>query len=122
MNLEKAMLSQAIPAQNQISAKRSVSDHTTIRTKFVEKVSLHNDKAVNAEAREIETIVEKLNGFIDPSRTNLKFVFHEQLNEYYVTVIDPITNETIKEIPSKKMLDFYASMAEFMGILIDQKI
>lgn len=71
---------------------------------------------------EVETVVESMNEFIDPLQTNLKFVFHEELNEYYVAVVNPLTNEVVKEIPPKKMLDMYAAMAEFMGILIDEKI
>lgn|SRR5699024_1180073 len=71
---------------------------------------------------EIASVVNKLNGFIDPLRTNLKFEFHEELNEYYVQVVNPLTNEVVKEIPPKKMLDMYAAMAEFMGILVDEKI
>ena len=49
-------------------------------------------------------------------------LFHEKLNEYYVTVIDPQTDEIIREIPPKKMLDMYAAMADYIGILIDEKV
>lgn len=71
---------------------------------------------------DVELVVEKFNDFIQPLQTNLKFKFHEELNEYYVEVVDPITNETVREIPPKKMLDMYAAMAEFMGILVDKKV
>ncbi|WP_077301276.1 flagellar protein FlaG [Virgibacillus pantothenticus] len=70
----------------------------------------------------LKTAVERLNEFIEPLRTDLRFKYHEKLNEYYVTVVNPLTDEIIKEIPPKKMLDMYADMAEFMGILIDEKI
>lgn len=70
----------------------------------------------------VKTTVEKMNDFIEPALSNLKFVYHEELEEYYVTVVDPLTKEVIKEIPPKKMLDMYAAMAEFMGILVDEKI
>ncbi|MDY0408913.1 flagellar protein FlaG [Virgibacillus soli] len=70
----------------------------------------------------ISTAVEKMNDFIEPLHTDLKFLLHEKLNEYYVAVVNPITDEIIKEIPPKKMLDMYAEMAQFMGILIDKKI
>ncbi|MEB5450210.1 MULTISPECIES: flagellar protein FlaG [Virgibacillus] len=70
----------------------------------------------------LKTAVERLNKFIEPLRTDLRFKYHEKLNEYYVAVVNPLTDEIIKEIPPKKMLDMYADMAEFMGILIDEKI
>ncbi|MBC5637896.1 flagellar protein FlaG [Ornithinibacillus sp. BX22] len=72
--------------------------------------------------KQIETAVEKLNDFVEPLKTSLKFQFHEELNEYYVTVVDPNTDEVIKEIPPKKILDMYAAMGEYMGFLIDKKI
>lgn len=70
----------------------------------------------------VETTVEKLNNFVEPGLSDLQFVFHEDLHEYYVTVVDPLTKEVIKEIPPKKMLDMYAAMAEYMGFFIDKKI
>src|SRR5690625_1471006 len=70
---------------------------------------------------EVKIDVSKINGSLDPNRTNLKFELHEELNEYYVTVVNPLTNETLKEIPPKKMLDKYAEMIGFMGILIDEQ-
>lgn len=90
------------------------------QTRHSEPVALHDDSAVTA--KDVQTAVTALNGFIDPSRTNLKFVYHEELHEYYVTVVNPLTNETVREIPPKKMLDMYAAMADFMGILVDRKI
>ena len=39
-----------------------------------------------------------------------------------LTVVDDKTHEVIKEIPSKKLLDTYASMMEFVGLLVDKKI
>ncbi|MEN2467472.1 flagellar protein FlaG [Ornithinibacillus sp. JPR2-1] len=79
---------------------------------------------INPEStkKQIETAVDKLNDFIEPLKTSLKFQFHEELNEYYVAVVDPNTDEVIKEIPPKKILDMYAAMGEYMGFLIDKKI
>ncbi|MEN2768738.1 flagellar protein FlaG [Ornithinibacillus xuwenensis] len=71
---------------------------------------------------DVKMAVDKLNDFVEPLRTNLKFELHDELNEYYVTIVNPDTNEVIKEIPSKKVLDMYAAMADYMGFLIDKKI
>src|SRR5690625_6478551 len=57
------------------------------------------------DSADVLNVVDKMNEFMDPLRTNLKFELHEQLDEYYVQVINPFTNEVIKEIPPKKMLD-----------------
>lgn len=85
-----------------------------------QEIKLYDEKAINKE--DIEKVTSKLNEFIEPLRTNLKFEYHEKLHEYYVTVVDQKTKEVIKEIPSREMLDMYAAMADFMGLLVDEKI
>ena len=70
----------------------------------------------------LETKVEGMNDFLEPTATSVKFKFHDELGEYYVQVIDTVTDEILKEIPNKKFLDMYASMAEFAGLLVDEKL
>ncbi|WP_257985586.1 flagellar protein FlaG [Bacillus sp. V5-8f] len=99
-------------------------------TNIITKKEGTNEITANANAvknkeyskQEIEEVVDSLNKFLQPSHTSIKFEFHEKLNEYYVTVVDDTTQETIKEIPSKKILDFYAAMTEFVGIMVDKRI
>lgn len=69
----------------------------------------------------LEKAITGLNEFLEPLRTSARFQLHEKLNRYYVSVINTDTDEVIKEIPPKKMLDMYAEIAEFMGILMDEK-
>lgn len=70
----------------------------------------------------VKNKIEGLNEFLEPTKTAVKFQLHEELNEYYVQVVDSITNEVLKEIPNKKFLDMYASMTELMGIIVDEKL
>jgi flagellar protein FlaG len=76
----------------------------------------------NGEKKQVEEVVKGLNDFLSPTHTSLKFELHEKLNEYYVTLVDDKTQQIVREIPSKKMLDFYAAMTEFIGIMVDKKI
>ncbi|WP_017472516.1 flagellar protein FlaG [Amphibacillus jilinensis] len=71
---------------------------------------------------ELESMVEGLNEFLEPVRTSIKFEMHEKLEKYYVRVVDSSTDEIIREIPPEQMLDMYAAMAEFMGLIVDEKI
>jgi len=80
-------------------------------------------KPLNSNEKEkVAKVVDGLNEILTPSHTSLKFEYHEKLNEYYVTLVDDQTKEVVKEIPSKKMLDFYAAMTEAIGLMIDKKI
>ncbi|MBP3950033.1 flagellar protein FlaG [Bacillus suaedae] len=71
---------------------------------------------------ELDKKVDAFNQFLKVTNTNLKFNLHEELNEYYVTIVDQNTNEVVKEIPPKKLLDMYAAMKETLGLFIDKKI
>ncbi|MDY0405093.1 flagellar protein FlaG [Virgibacillus sp. 179-BFC.A HS] len=70
----------------------------------------------------LKNAVDEINKMIEPLHTDLRFKLHESLHEYYAVVVNPLTDEVIKEIPPKKMLDKYAAMAEFMGIITDEKV
>ncbi|MEK4607427.1 flagellar protein FlaG [Geobacillus sp. FSL W8-1251] len=76
----------------------------------------------NIPKEKLEEVVKGLNEFLQPSHTSLKFELHDELQEYYVQIIDERTDEVIREIPPKKLLDMYAAMMEFVGLLVDKKI
>lgn len=67
-------------------------------------------------------MTDSMNKFLASTTSQLKFQFHEELSEYYVTIIDTDTDEVIREIPSKKLMDIHAAMREFVGLLVDRKI
>src|SRR5690606_38741825 len=70
----------------------------------------------------VKQVIDSLNKFLEPNNTSLKFELHEELNEYYVTIVNNDTHEVVREIPSKKILDIYAAMTEFLGFVVDKKI
>jgi flagellar protein FlaG len=83
-------------------------------------VSTQQPKADKEE--KVSEVIESMNKFMQASHTSLKFELHEELNEYYVTLVDDVTQEVVREIPSKKLLDVYAAMTEFLGLMVDKKI
>lgn len=87
---------------------------------YEQKEPLETERKVSKE--QVIDTVDKMNEFIKLSNTNLKFVLHDELMEYYVTVVDSMTDEVIREIPPKKMLDMYSAMIRYMGILVDEKV
>ena len=88
--------------------------------KSIENTENSNQQVVSK--KKVQEAVKGLNQFLQPMHTSISFQYHEQLNEYYVKVVDDQTEETIREIPSKKLLDFYAAMTEFVGLIVDKKI
>lgn len=66
--------------------------------------------------------VNKLNEFMEHTQKNSKFIFHEGLGKYYVEVVDAKTEEVIKEIPPKELLNAYYEMQKMLGNVIDRSI
>lgn len=99
---------------NRISAQKNEDPKLTNKQEQKESKSLSKV--------ELNEIVNGMNQFLQPSHTSLKFELHEKLQEYYVKIVDDKTNEVIREIPSEKLLDMYAAMTEFLGLVVDKKI
>ena len=76
----------------------------------------------NLNASKAKKMTESLNDFLETTSTKLRYEFHEKLEKYYVTLVDSETDQVIREIPNKKLMDMYASMLDFIGVLIDKKI
>lgn len=73
-------------------------------------------------AEKAKKVTDSLNKILDMTDTKLRYKYHEELNRYYVTVVDKDTDEVVREIPNKKLMDVYAKMLDFAGILVDKKI
>ena len=87
-----------------------------------EKAQPQGDQEQQLPADKAKQLTESMNTFLASANTQLRFKFHDKLNEYYVTIIDSKTDEVVREIPSKKLMDIHAAMREFVGLLVDRKI
>lgn len=107
------------------SKQASESVEASIKQQQTESAVAEESKQQKITAEEkdkLEDVVKGMNEFLQPTQTSLKFEMHEKLQEYYVTVIDDRTKEVVQEIPPKKLLDVYAAMTEFLGLVVDKKV
>ncbi|MFD2615843.1 flagellar protein FlaG [Terrilactibacillus laevilacticus] len=95
----------------------------------IDKVT--NEKTLNQSIKQEKTsfnkkdltrLVDEANSLLNPQFTEIRYVLHEKLNEYYVKVEDSETHQVIREIPSKKFLDMYASIAEKLGLIVNNRV
>ncbi|MCL1699940.1 flagellar protein FlaG [Lysinibacillus sp. Bpr_S20] len=70
----------------------------------------------------VQEVVEKMNKMLEVNQSNAKFKYHEGLKSYYITVVNSTTDEVIKEIPPKKLLDAFYEMQKLFGMIVDEKI
>ncbi|ARD49077.1 flagellar protein FlaG [Sporosarcina sp. P33] len=102
-----------------VENKRIVTGIQPIREPAKQETNETQDVLTKKEAKEL---TEGMNKFLESVNVQLRFKYHEKLHEYYVTIIDSDTEEVVREIPPKKLLDMHAAMRDFIGLLIDQKI
>ncbi len=69
----------------------------------------------------ISKAIIDVNKFLQPSNRELRYNIHERTGKFYVKVVDPETDEVIREIPPEKSLDLLANLWELAGILVDKK-
>jgi flagellar protein FlaG len=108
----------------------------TVSQSFIEPQKISSEAKIKVQERsseettpkepvtqeKLQNVIQGMNEFLSASNTHLKFEFHDRLKEYYVTIVDDVTKEVVREIPAKKMLDMYAAMTEFVGLMVDQKV
>lgn len=70
----------------------------------------------------VQKAVDALNEFMTVQNRNSKFIMHDGLERYYVEVVDAETEEVIREVPPRKLLDAFYTMQKFLGMIIDEKI
>ncbi len=113
------VFSSSLHLQNQKKLEMQIEgEHRDNRPSAEERLSSPN---LEMTREQLEKTVRGLNNFLEPSHTSLKFVLHEELERYYVKLIDVETEEVIREIPPEKILDMYASILKFVGLLVDEK-
>lgn len=113
-----------IQTQIKVQYKNQTKNEPDTITKEINKtvLEMNKEKTTAISHKDMHSMIDKANDFIGPARVNVKFQLHEKLDEYYVELVDSTTQEVIKEIPPKEMLDMYAEMAELMGLIVDHKI
>jgi uncharacterized FlaG/YvyC family protein len=70
---------------------------------------------------EVAQALDGVNAFLASSGSHIQFSVHEASKQMMVSVIDNDTQEVIKTIPSKELLDLAAKISELVGMLLDRK-
>lgn len=82
----------------------------------------HIENGKKSTEERLNDAVKNLNQVAEQSQIYLNFKLHEKSGEYYVQMIDSKTNDVIREIPSKKLLDYFTNLKGFLGLMVDEQI
>ncbi|HAX72179.1 MAG TPA: hypothetical protein DCY20_01505 [Firmicutes bacterium] len=69
-----------------------------------------------------QKIVEQVNEKLEAAQSlRLSYQQHEKTGKYYITLVDAQTDEVVREIPAKQLLDYAAGIDELLGLSIDKR-
>lgn len=114
----------AVASQPKPEAVGEVTKANTIENslkQIMQSEQKANEKEVIPKEK-VQKAVDALNEFMTVQNRNSKFVMHDGLERYYVEVVDADTEEVIREVPPRKLLDAFYSMQKFLGMIVDEKI
>ena len=106
---------------NQSTVTQS-SEELSVIEQHQKRIEENMAKQEEVPKDKVQQAVKSLNKFLEVNHTSSKFVFHEGLDKYFVQMIDKETEEVIKEIPPKKLLDAFYEMQKLVGMIVDEKI
>ena len=106
-------------ADQKQQGSNSVSQPTNILDSSKTAQGIDNSEETK---QKVQDAVSKMNEMLDLTNNTSKFMYHEGLDRYYVSVVDRETEEIVKEIPPKKLLDAFYEMQKMLGMIVDEKI
>lgn len=100
----------------------SISSEKTAARSSNRRVHQKNAAIVDeAIATDLFEAVRKLNDTAKIFDRRIRFSVHEATGRIVARVIDARTDEVIREIPPRQILDLVAKLQELLGIVIDEK-
>lgn len=113
---------------NNIAATEKKNSDTQSQVAIIEeKVVSKNKSQFGLETSEfpideLKQAVNTVNELLEVDHRRSKFVLHEGLEKYFIQLVDSQTEEVIKEIPPKELLDAFYEMQKQVGMIVDEKI
>lgn len=113
---------QAVQTANVVRSSQGSTATQDMTKAPVETLSTQEFDNKDETKVKVKEAVNTMNDMLEANHNTSKFMFHEGLDRYYVTVVDSETEEVVKEIPPKKLLDAFYEMQKMLGMIVDEKI
>lgn len=121
MSLTVNSLGQNLAMDGRINTNVDVVKHVT--TGYTPPENVNEEAASVAEDfADIDYQISQLQKISDQMGRKLQFNVNKELNKVIVKVVDPSTDQVIKEIPSPDIQKLQLRLKEVLGLLVDKKI
>lgn len=86
------------------------------------KLSNSDNNLDKVSTEHVKDSVDKLNKLLEEKDIRLEYEIYGKFRDLTIRLIDNKTQEVIKEIPPRKIIDMVAKLCEMAGVLIDEKV
>ena len=110
-------------SQTQSSARKTPSVTTLPLPPATEsQASTENSSTKEkTDQKSVEAAAKIVESFISEQGNQLKFSVDQDLGQMVVKVIDPTTEEVLRQIPSEEMLSMAKALDQLKGLLVNNK-
>ncbi|AYD40714.1 flagellar protein [Clostridium fermenticellae] len=113
-----------VVSQGRQKAEIFNSDKTTAKVIASCEKAENNVKSSNKRVSEtdIKRALDKFNKLLEDKSTHLKYEVYGKFKDIVVKVIDDNTEDVIKELPPKSIIDMVDKFCEMAGMFVDKKV
>ena len=79
-------------------------------------------EAVEISTEHLQGVAQQLQDFVSSLDKSLQFSIHKDSGRDVIKVIDGITGETIRQIPSEEILNVVSNLSQATGIFMETKV
>lgn len=105
--------------------KRLSSNNTSSHISSVVEMDVGHNNSVGvgreAAREDYSNFIKTLNRAASKVDQNVSFDYHKPTNRIIMKITDPSTNEVVKQIPSKDMVELLEDINQMVGLLVDEK-
>jgi|Deesub1362B_J571_1020462.scaffolds.fasta_scaffold02236_6 flagellar protein FlaG len=86
------------------------------------KLSQESVKQQDIAPEEIEKRTEQLNQVMEIFNYNIRFSVDREAKRLVVKIVDPQTEEVIRQIPPEEMLQIMKRIDQMLGLILDERV
>jgi flagellar protein FlaG len=87
-----------------------------------EKREKKNEGLNDLDPDAVREVAEKTQAFLDDLKIKLDFEVYEETGDMVIRIFNRETEELLREIPPKDLLELHHKVAELRGVLFDEKV
>ena len=124
ISVQSSGINPVTPAQ--VPATKNIPEHKLLSDKIISteqnKAEEIQEKYSEAEKSILKNKTDKLNQVMDLFNYSIQFSIDDESNRTVIKVVNSETDEVIRQIPPKGILQLMRRLDQMVGVIIDEKV